>query len=157
MEAILADCVQKSLRHFMHANAIFLCQRLCVEFPTEVPFSLFNFLQFFLSSFWFLTNPQKMKIEMEDSLLRYKLRELHRWKLRDRSANGSIPMDLLSEAEAALCPANEPSVEVPNGAAGHYLLGMIYRYTDRRKSAIHHFKQALSMDPLMWAAYEELC
>ncbi|MCH87557.1 cell division cycle protein 27-like, partial [Trifolium medium] len=31
------------------------------------------------------------------------------------------------------------------------------RYTDRKKSAINHFKQALSMDPLMWAAYEELC
>ncbi|KAJ1380807.1 Tetratricopeptide-like helical domain superfamily [Sesbania bispinosa] len=78
-------------------------------------------------------------------------------------------MDLLSEAEAALCPVNEPGAEVPNGAAGHYLLGLIYRlssllrmdnykmYTDRRKSAIHHFKQALSMDPLVWAAYEELC
>ncbi|XP_059652708.1 cell division cycle protein 27 homolog B isoform X2 [Cornus florida] len=66
-------------------------------------------------------------------------------------------MDLLSEAEAALCPANEPSAEVPNGAAGHYLLGLIYRFTDRRKSAVHHFKQALSLDPLLWTAYEELC
>ncbi|XP_057436249.1 cell division cycle protein 27 homolog B isoform X2 [Lotus japonicus] len=66
-------------------------------------------------------------------------------------------MDLLSEAEAALCPVNEPSAEVPNGAAGHHLLGLIYRYTDRRRSAIHHFKQALLVDPLMWAAYEELC
>ncbi|XP_020536417.1 cell division cycle protein 27 homolog B isoform X2 [Jatropha curcas] len=66
-------------------------------------------------------------------------------------------MDLLNEAEAALCPANEPSAEVPNSAAGHYLLGLIHRYTDRRKSAIHHFKQALAIDPLLWAAYEELC
>ncbi|KOM56340.1 hypothetical protein LR48_Vigan10g223200 [Vigna angularis] len=66
-------------------------------------------------------------------------------------------MDLLTEAEAALCPINDPSAEVPNGAAGHYLLGLIYRCTDRRKSAIQHFKQALSMDPLMWVAYEELC
>ncbi|XP_048227782.1 cell division cycle protein 27 homolog B isoform X2 [Ricinus communis] len=66
-------------------------------------------------------------------------------------------MDLLNEAEAVLCPANEPSAEVPNGAAGHYLLGLIYRYTDRRKNAILHFKQALSIDPLLWAAYEELC
>ncbi|XP_065849813.1 cell division cycle protein 27 homolog B isoform X2 [Euphorbia lathyris] len=66
-------------------------------------------------------------------------------------------MDLLNEAEAVLCPVNEPSTEVPNGAAGHYLLGLIHRYTDRRKSAIHHFKQALTIDPLLWAAYEELC
>lgn len=66
-------------------------------------------------------------------------------------------MDLLSEAEASLSPVTDPTAEVPNGAAGHYLLGLIYRYTDRRKSAIHHFKQALSIDPLLWAAYEELC
>lgn len=33
----------------------------------------------------------------------------------------------------------------------------IFRYTDRKKSAVHHFKQALSLDPLLWAAYEELC
>ncbi|EXB59785.1 Cell division cycle protein 27-B-like protein [Morus notabilis] len=81
MEALLIDCVHHSLHDFMYRNAIFICERLCAEFPTEVP----------------------------------------------------------------------------NGAAGHYLLGLIYRYTDRRKSAAHHFKEALSIDPLMWAAYEELC
>jgi len=35
-------------------------------------------------------------------------------------------MDLLNEAESALCPVNEPGAEIPNGAAGHYLLGLIY-------------------------------
>ncbi|KAK4339562.1 hypothetical protein RND71_041024 [Anisodus tanguticus] len=63
-------------------------------------------------------------------------------------------MGLLTEAEKAL---NEPAAEVPNGAAGHYLLGLIYRYTDRRNSSIQHFNQALLLDPLLWAAYEELC
>ncbi|KAI8005984.1 putative F-actin-capping protein subunit beta [Camellia lanceoleosa] len=29
-----------------------------------------------------------------------------------------------------------------------------YLYTDTRKSAIHHFKQALSIDLLLWAAYD---
>ncbi|CAJ1947310.1 unnamed protein product [Sphenostylis stenocarpa] len=73
-------------------------------------------------------------------------------------------MDLLGEAEAALCPINDPSAEVPNGAAGHYLLGLIYRLLNCLRinvalsyCAIQHFKWALSMDPLMWAAYEELC
>ncbi len=39
------------------------------------------------------------------------------------------------------------------------IIGILFcfRYTDRRKSAVHHFKQALIIDPLMWAAYEELC
>uniref|UniRef100_A0A2N9HYL3 Uncharacterized protein n=1 Tax=Fagus sylvatica TaxID=28930 RepID=A0A2N9HYL3_FAGSY len=36
MEAILIDCVQNSLRHFMHRNDIFICERLCAQFPSEV-------------------------------------------------------------------------------------------------------------------------
>lgn len=36
MEAILVDSVQNSLRHFMYSNAIFICERLCAEFPSEV-------------------------------------------------------------------------------------------------------------------------
>ncbi|KAL0921358.1 hypothetical protein M5K25_008422 [Dendrobium thyrsiflorum] len=31
------------------------------------------------------------------------------------------------------------------------------RYTSRRAFAIDHFMQALAIDPLIWAAYEELC
>ncbi|XP_038993974.1 cell division cycle protein 27 homolog B-like isoform X2 [Hibiscus syriacus] len=37
------------------------------------------------------------------------------------------------------------------------LMSPVERYTDRKKSAIHHFRLALSIDPLFWAAYEELC
>ncbi|GMJ15757.1 hypothetical protein HRI_005244900 [Hibiscus trionum] len=66
-------------------------------------------------------------------------------------------MDLLNEAETVLCSANDPGGEIPNGAAGHYLLGLICWYTDRKKSVIHHFRLSLSMDLLLWAAYEELC
>ncbi|KAK4379031.1 hypothetical protein RND71_000893 [Anisodus tanguticus] len=65
-----------------------------------------------------------------------------------------LEMGLLAEAETTL---SEPAGEVPNGAAGHYLLGLIYRYTDRRNSSIQHFNQALLLDPLLWSAYEELC
>ncbi|KAL2959288.1 hypothetical protein AAZX31_18G259900 [Glycine max] len=142
MEAILVDCVQKSLRHFMHANAIFLCQRLCAEFPTETNLQL-------LAGCYLQNNQAYCAYHI--------LKGAQMAQSRYLFAISCFQMDLLSEAEAALCPVNEPSVEVPNGAAGHYLLGLIYRYTDRRKSAIHNFKQALSMDPLMWAAYEELC
>ena len=38
------------------------------------------------------------------------------------SALVCFDVGLLREAEVALCPLNEPSTEVPNGAAGHYLL-----------------------------------
>ncbi|XP_062090877.1 cell division cycle protein 27 homolog B [Humulus lupulus] len=142
MEAILIDCVQHSLRDFMYSNAIFICERLCAEFPSETNLQL-------LAS-CYLRNSQAY-------CAYHILKGTQLAQSRYLFAMSCFRMDLLNEAETALCPPNEPSAEVPNGAAGHYLLGLIYRYTDRRKSAIHHFREALSLDPLMWAAYEELC
>ncbi|CAL5186105.1 unnamed protein product [Lathyrus oleraceus] len=142
MESILIDCVQKSLHHFMHSNAIFLSQRLCAQFPSETNLQL-------LAACYLQSNQAYSAYHI--------LKGTKMPQSRYLFAMSCFHLDLLSEAEAALCPANESGAEVPNGAPGHYLLGQVYRYTDRRKNAINHFKQALSMDPLMWAAYEELC
>ncbi|XP_011048324.1 PREDICTED: cell division cycle protein 27 homolog B isoform X2 [Populus euphratica] len=142
MEAILVDCVNHSLRHFMHRNAIFMCERLCAEFPSETNLQL-------LAGCYLQNNQAYAAYHI--------LKGTQMAQSRYLFAISCFQMDLLNEAEAALCPTNEPGLEVPNGAPGHYLLGLIYRYTDRSKSAIHHFKQALSIDPLFWAAYEELC
>ncbi|XP_022749853.1 cell division cycle protein 27 homolog B-like isoform X2 [Durio zibethinus] len=142
MEAILTDCVQNSLRHFMFGNAIFLCERLCAESPTEVNLQLL--------AACYLQNNQAYSAYC---ILKGKQTAQSRYLF----AISCFQMDLLNEAETALCPAHEPGGEIPNGAAGHYLLGLIYRYTDRTKNAIHHFRLALSIDPLLWAAYEELC
>ncbi|KAG4911868.1 hypothetical protein AAZX31_19G038000 [Glycine max] len=142
MEAILVDCVQKSLRHFMHSNAIFISQRLCAQFPSETNLQL-------LAGCYLQSNQAYCAYHI--------LKGAQTAQSRYLFALSCFHMDLLSEAEDALCHADEPGAEVPNGATGHYLLGLIYRCTDRRKNAIQHFKQALSMDPLMWAAYEELC
>lgn len=46
---------------------------------------------------------------------------------------------------------------VPGGAAGHYLLGRICRLSGRQKEAETHFAAALTLDPLLWCAFEELC
>ncbi|CDP08586.1 unnamed protein product [Coffea canephora] len=142
MEAILTECVQNSLRHFMYRNAIFMCERLCAEFPSETNSQLL--------AVCYLQNNQAYSAY-------HILKGNHMAHSRYLFAQSCFKMDLLNEAEAALCPPNESSAEIPNGAAGHYLLGLIYRCTDRRKSAIYHFNQALSLDPLLWAAYEELC
>ncbi|KNA10643.1 hypothetical protein SOVF_142470 [Spinacia oleracea] len=142
MEAILVDSVQNSLRHFMYSNAIFICERLCAEFPSEVNLQL-------LASCYLQNNQAYAAYHI--------LKGTQMAQSRYLFAFSCFHMDLLNEAEKALSPANESGLEVPNGAAGHYLLGLVYRYTDRRKSAVHHFKQALSIDPLFWAAYEELC
>ncbi|KAL8139779.1 hypothetical protein V2J09_005800 [Rumex salicifolius] len=142
MEAILADCIQNNLHNFMYRNAIFLSERLCAEFPTEVNLQL-------LAGCYLRNNQAYAAYHI--------LKGTQMAQSRYLLALSCFQMDLLKEAETALCPPNEPNIEVPNGAAGHYLLGLIYRYTDRRKSAVHHFKQALLLDPLLWAAYEELC
>ncbi|XP_040941589.1 cell division cycle protein 27 homolog B isoform X1 [Gossypium hirsutum] len=142
MEAILTDCVQNSLRHFMFKNAIFFCERLCAEFPSEVN------LQLLAASY--LQNNQAYSAY-------HILKGMQTSQSRYLFAISCFQMDLLNEAETTLCPSNEPGGEIPNGAAGHYLLGLIYRYTDRKRSAIHHFRLALSIDPLLWSAYEELC
>ncbi|XP_024020675.1 cell division cycle protein 27 homolog B [Morus notabilis] len=142
MEALLIDCVHHSLHDFMYRNAIFICERLCAEFPTESNLQL-------LASCYLRNNQAYSAYHI--------LKGAQMAQSRYLFAISCFRMDFLNEAEAALSPPNEPSAEVPNGAAGHYLLGLIYRYTDRRKSAAHHFKEALSIDPLMWAAYEELC
>ncbi|KAI3902289.1 hypothetical protein MKW92_014642 [Papaver armeniacum] len=142
METLIYDCVQSSLRHFLPRNAIFLCERLCAEFPSELNLQL-------LASCYLNNNQAYCAYHI--------LKGTQLAQSRYLFAIACLQMDLYSEAEGALSPTNESTAEVPNGAAGHYLLGLIYRYTDRRKSAVDHFKQALSIDPLLWAAYEELC
>ncbi|KAF9617955.1 hypothetical protein IFM89_039248 [Coptis chinensis] len=142
METLMIECIQNSQRQFMHRNAIFLCERLCAEFPSELNSQL-------LATCYLHTNQAYCAYHI--------LKGTQLAQSRYLFAISCFQMDLLSEAETALCPSSETSSEVPNGAAGHYLLGLIYRYTDRRKNAVDHFKQALSIDPFLWAAYEELC
>ncbi|KAJ4888898.1 Cell division cycle protein 27-like protein B [Raphanus sativus] len=142
MEAMLVDCVRNSLSHFVYKNAIFMCERLCAEFPSEVN------LQLLATSY--LQNNQAYSAY-------HLLKGTQMAQSRYLFALSCYQMDLLNEAESSLCPVNEPGAEIPNGAAGHYLLGLIYKYTDRRKNAAQQFKQALTLDPLLWAAYEELC
>ncbi|CAA0827342.1 Cell division cycle protein 27 homolog B [Striga hermonthica] len=141
MEAILVDSVRNSLQHLMYRNAIFMCERLCAEFPSERNLHL-------LACCYLQNNQAHCAYHI--------LKGTQMAQCRYMFALSCFQMDLMSEAEAALSP-NVSSAEVPNGAAGHYLLGLVYRYTDRRQSAINHFNQALSLDPLLWVAYEELC
>lgn len=49
------------------------------------------------------------------------------------------------------------AVQVPNGAAGWYLLGRISRLTGRPGRAAEFYSKALQLDPMLWVAYTELC
>ncbi|PWA84802.1 CDC27 family protein [Artemisia annua] len=139
---MLIDRVQNSLRDLLYPDAIFKCELLCAEFPSETNLQL-------LARCYLQSNKSYAAYHI--------LKGTQKPQSRYLFAISCFQMDLLNEAEMALCPSNEPSAEVPNGAAGHYLLGLIYRYTDRIKIAVQQFNQALSIDPLLWSAYEELC
>ncbi|CAN6163437.1 unnamed protein product [Urochloa humidicola] len=142
METLMVDRVRSSLHLFMHRNAVFLCERLCAQFPSEANVQLL--------ATCYLHNNQP-----------YAAYHILKGKKLPESqylfAMSCFRMNLLREAEDTLCPVNEPNIEVPSGATGHYLLGVIYRCTGRMSAAAEQFTQALTLDPLLWAAYEELC
>ncbi|KAF0931453.1 hypothetical protein E2562_004577 [Oryza meyeriana var. granulata] len=142
METLMVDRVHSSLHLFMHRNAVFLCERLCAQFPAETNVQL-------LATCYLHNNQPYAAYHI---LKGKKLPES-----RYLFAMSCFRMNLLREAEETLCPVNEPNMEVPSGATGHYLLGLIYRYTGRVAAAAEQFIQALTLDPLLWAAYEELC
>ncbi|CAN6216288.1 unnamed protein product [Urochloa humidicola] len=142
METLMVDRVHSSLRLFMHRNAVFLCERLCAQFPSETNVQL-------LATCYLHNNQPYAAYHI---LKGKKLPES-----RYLFAMSCFRMNLLREAEDTLCPVNEPNIEVPSGATGHYLLGVIYRCTGRMSAAAEQFTQALTLDPLLWAAYEELC
>ncbi|XP_021294653.1 cell division cycle protein 27 homolog B [Herrania umbratica] len=142
MEALLASYVENSLNNYMGRNAIFLCERLYAEFPSEVNLQLL--------ARCYLNNNQAHSAY-------HILKGMQMAQSRYLFALACLEMDLFGEAEAALLPIEELSAEVSNGAAVQYLLGIIYWDTDRMKSSVEHFRKALSVDPLFWAAYEELC
>ena len=46
---------------------------------------------------------------------------------------------------------------MPNGAAGLYLLGLVYELQSKSvKDAALYYSKCLELDPTMWCAYEKL-
>lgn len=142
MEAFLIDCITSSLQLYMYRNATFLCERLYAEYPSESNLHL-------LATCYFRSNQAHRVYHI--------LKGTKSAQLRYLFALACFEMGNLAEAESALLPLGESGVEVPNGAAGYYMLGLICRHTDRRQAAISHYTQALSLDSFFWSAYEDLC
>jgi tetratricopeptide (TPR) repeat protein len=46
--------------------------------------------------------------------------------------------------------------QIPNGAAGYYLLGMIHQKKEKDREAFACFSKALELDPTLWCAFERL-
>eukprot|EP00887_Chlorella_sp_A99_P004840 scaffold4.g4840.t1 len=165
-EAHLVACVQESLALYLYDNAIFLCERLVADFPTEA--------NVFLLATCYHRAGQGYRAYR---LLRGMAGEQSRYLF----ALACLQLGKLTEAEAALLPDNDaskargagagaappappsppappPSLpQVPNGAAGFYLLGRIYQLSNRHSAAMHYYNSAVQLDPMLWSAFEELC
>ncbi|OAE33753.1 hypothetical protein AXG93_1264s1010 [Marchantia polymorpha subsp. ruderalis] len=142
MEATLTESVCASLRVYLYRNATFLCERLYADFPSENNLHL-------LATCYFRSNQAYRAYHI--------LKGSKSAQCRYLFALACFQMDSMVEAEAALLYPSGAGSEVPNGAAGYYMLGVICRLTDRRQAAIGHYTQALILDPFLWSAYEDLC
>ncbi|PPR87799.1 hypothetical protein GOBAR_AA32890 [Gossypium barbadense] len=145
MEALLVNYVEKSLEQYMRRNAVFLCERLYAEFPSEVNLQLL--------ARCYLNNNQPHSAY-------YILKGMQMAQSRYLFAIACLEMDLFCEAEAALLPVKDLCAE-----ACDHLLEVDYNDekggskwdTDRKNKSIEHFRKTLSIDPMFWAAYEQLC
>jgi anaphase-promoting complex subunit 3 len=79
-----------------------------------------------------------------------------------------IKLNKLVEAERALLGSlqirglvsldqSKQFQNVPNGAAGLYMLGSVREALSKRSDAIKAYEKALEKDPTLWCAFERLC
>eukprot|EP00877_Chromochloris_zofingiensis_P008854 jgi/Chrzof1/4221/Cz14g03180.t1 len=140
MEAYLVTCVQNSLALYLNDNAKFLCERLVATYPREQH-------KYLLATCYKQCN---------QAYRAYYLLQGHQSpQSRYLFALCCMELSKFQEADAALLRDGEE--QVPNGAAGLYLLGRICRLTNRQAKAAEYYAKALRLDPLLWTAYEELC
>ncbi|CAM6127393.1 unnamed protein product [Calypogeia fissa] len=142
MEGSLVEAVCSSLRLYLYRNATFLCERLYADFPSDNNLHL-------LATCYFRSNQGYRAYHI--------LKGSKSAQCRYLFALACFEMDSMAEAEAALLYPNGTGSEVPNGAGGYYMLGLICRLTDRKQAAIGYYTQALTLDPFLWSAYEDLC
>ncbi|DBA97960.1 TPA: Cell division cycle protein 27 [Trebouxia sp. C0006] len=140
-ERHMVACVNESLSLYLMSNARFMCERLVADYPSEAN-------TFLLATCCYRSDQAHRAYH----LLMGSQDVQSRWLL----AQCCMSMNKYTEAEQALNP-NSDGTDVPNGAAGFYLLGKICRLTNRHKVAQSYHKAALTLDPLLWSAYEELC
>merc|ERR1711964_948263 len=78
---------------------------------------------------------------------------------RDDETAGPFQTD--SQSLASTLGTLQPEVtdveQIPGGAAGAYLLGIIAQRCGRREAAIRYFTLALASDPFLYCAYQALC
>jgi len=144
LEAHLTECVYDSLSRYLVSNAIFLCERLYACSASEANAHL-------LATCYFRAGQAYRAYAV--------LKRCTSAQCRYLLALCCHSLGKLAEAERALQPEapTKEDADARLGAAELHLLGLICRQTDRREMAVVHFCEALTLDPFLWSAYEELC
>ena len=146
MEPSLFAWAQEALSNHLHESAIFVAERLVAEANSERNRHL-------LATCYYASGAANRAA----SILQGASSSENRYLL----ALSQIKCQKLGEAQAALLGPNvsDPAAEadVPNGAAGLYLMGAICLKQQQRTRAIKYFTRCLALNPCMWCAYEALC
>ena len=147
---MLRQLIQASLAGYLYENAKFYAERLFAEYPIAEHLHL-------LAEIYFKQGKTKQTYLILQSSTYQPSRYLF--------AVACIALGKFSEAERALLPVSymqpqsmttEIVDQIPGGAAGLYLLGVICRKEHRFPAAIDYFHKSLHKDPSMWCAITEL-
>ncbi|GMH34230.1 hypothetical protein BSKO_02064 [Bryopsis sp. KO-2023] len=147
MDSCLRREVLNSLNCDLAENAVFLCERLFAEKPTEENALLLarchcrNRQDY--RAYHVLKDGGPLKVLSPECRLLL--------------AQCCMKLGHLSEAEEVLLKKYRSSREAPLGPTENYLVGKIHRMTSRPESAKKYYERALELDPFLWVAFEELC
>ncbi|ETV82751.1 hypothetical protein H257_04549 [Aphanomyces astaci] len=157
MEQCLTLAVKRYLDQNVHATAVFLAERLVAENASEDNLGL-------LADAYYRSGAGHRAISLLERHMTSNqgiLSAHNRYLL----ALCCFEADRISDAENALIPSMSTrrstgegaTKNVPNGAAGLYLLGRVHRRLHRTDQAIECFTESLKLDPFLWSSFENLC
>lgn len=137
---------QHSLQNHLYENAIFLAERVVAETSNEAS-------KLLLATCYFESGAHnRAEMVLQGSRApqnRYLLALCHM-----RSGKIADAQNVLLGSAA---PDNDATAQVPNGASGLYLMGMICKQNQQRPRAIKYFTRSLQLNPFLWSSYEALC
>ena len=135
-----------SLQNHLYENATFLAERLCAEMQNEAA-------RLNLATCYLMAGAANRAA----SVLAGATAPQNRYLL----AVCCMRLGRLSDASTALLgpgnPDNEAVANVPNGACGLYLIGMVCVKLQHRARAIKYLTRSLTANPFLWSSYEALC
>jgi anaphase-promoting complex subunit 3 len=102
-----------------------------------------------------LSKAYEVLIHCKSPLNRYKLAQIS-IRINDINMAERALLNMVGENRDRAKTYKNSMEQIPNGAAGLYLLGMIYERKAQTQQAEECYELALKEDPTLWTAYEKL-